>query len=395
MWRTRESIFPASPNNTSEAHFIGPRGPTNPKGSNTLRVAVLDSDKRPLAPTTPRRAKMLLASGKAAVFRRYPFTLILKRRPQCAEAPGLQLSIDLECRSTRLTITDTRSGEKIFAAEIEHRSEQIKARLEVRRAVRRSRRQRKTRYRKPRFLNRTRSSSWLPPSIESRIENTLTWVRRLARAYPVSSLLIEHEAPAAEKFGAQLIARLATVGLRIEIGACSCCSRLNNPFLNRRRAERPRPRWTDGERANGVSRISTRRREKRPRFTDSGLLKIRAVGHNSRQACRMDKSGFPRTKARSVRQVEGLRSGDLVRAVVPSGKKAGRYLGQAVIRSGGLIDLMTANGLVQGVKRGCCRRLHAADGYEYSFAAQASPAADNRAIAYAPRRERAIAGARS
>src|SRR5215471_16898481 len=44
-----------------------------------MRVAVLDTTKKPLAPTTPRRARLLLKSGKAAVFRRYPFTIILKR----------------------------------------------------------------------------------------------------------------------------------------------------------------------------------------------------------------------------------------------------------------------------------------------------------------------------
>src|SRR5215468_7688863 len=44
-----------------------------------MRVPVLDTTKKPLAPTTPRRARLLLKSGKAAVFRHYPFTIILKR----------------------------------------------------------------------------------------------------------------------------------------------------------------------------------------------------------------------------------------------------------------------------------------------------------------------------
>src|SRR6516225_1862675 len=44
-----------------------------------MRVAVLDTTKKPLAPTTPRRARSLSKSGKAAVFRHYPFTRILKR----------------------------------------------------------------------------------------------------------------------------------------------------------------------------------------------------------------------------------------------------------------------------------------------------------------------------
>ena len=42
-------------------------------------VFIIDTNKQPLKPTTPKRARELLNKGKAAVFRRYPFTLIQKR----------------------------------------------------------------------------------------------------------------------------------------------------------------------------------------------------------------------------------------------------------------------------------------------------------------------------
>ncbi|GEM_PF-2711163 len=42
------------------------------------RVLVLDENKNPLMPCTPARARQLLTRGKAAVFRQYPFTIILK-----------------------------------------------------------------------------------------------------------------------------------------------------------------------------------------------------------------------------------------------------------------------------------------------------------------------------
>ncbi|MEO8956789.1 MAG: RNA-guided endonuclease IscB, partial [Ktedonobacteraceae bacterium] len=57
------------------------------------------------------------------------------------------------------------------------------------RAVRRSRRNRKTRYRKPRYAHRrTKKQGWLPPSLESRISNVITWVKRLMRLCPISAM---------------------------------------------------------------------------------------------------------------------------------------------------------------------------------------------------------------
>ncbi|MEO0684291.1 MAG: RRXRR domain-containing protein, partial [Cyanobacteria bacterium J06649_11] len=41
-------------------------------------VFVLDTNKQPLNPITPKQARKLLEKSKAAVFRRFPFTLILK-----------------------------------------------------------------------------------------------------------------------------------------------------------------------------------------------------------------------------------------------------------------------------------------------------------------------------
>ena len=42
-------------------------------------VLVLDTNRQPLAPCHPARARELLKSGKAAVFRKFPFTIILKK----------------------------------------------------------------------------------------------------------------------------------------------------------------------------------------------------------------------------------------------------------------------------------------------------------------------------
>src|SRR5215468_11050680 len=156
-----------------------------------MRVAVLDTTKKPLAPTTPRRARLLLKKGKAAVFRRFPFTIILKREIVNPSTPELNIKIDPGSKTTGVTILNQQSGKVVFSAEIGHRGQTIKSELDARRALRRGRRSRKTRYRKPRFDNRTRPKGWLPPSLESRVENVYAWARRLGRAYPITGVAME------------------------------------------------------------------------------------------------------------------------------------------------------------------------------------------------------------
>ena len=129
----------------------------------------MDTKKNILAPCHPARAKELLDKGKAAVYRRYPFTIILKREIPKSEIklPSLRIKIDPGSRITGLAILD--NSEVIWCAELTHRGLQVKSDLDSRRGVRRGRRHRKTRYRKPRFDNRTRPKGWLPPSLMSRV----------------------------------------------------------------------------------------------------------------------------------------------------------------------------------------------------------------------------------
>lgn len=138
-------------------------------------------------PCHPARARELLRNRKAAVYRTYPFTIILKNR-EGGEVQPVAVKVDPGSKITGLAVVADQGRGKtvVFAAEIEHRGLRIKAALESRRLHRRGRRYRKTRYRKPRFLNRTRSKGWLPPSLQSRVENVVTWIRRLSRLVPLA-----------------------------------------------------------------------------------------------------------------------------------------------------------------------------------------------------------------
>jgi 5-methylcytosine-specific restriction endonuclease McrA len=84
------------------------------------------------------------------------------------------------------------AGQKGFrAGELTHRGQAIRNNLLSRRQIRRSRRKRKTRYRQPRFQNRTRPQGWMAPSLLSRVNNVFTWAKRLINFTPVSGIVVE------------------------------------------------------------------------------------------------------------------------------------------------------------------------------------------------------------
>jgi len=157
--------------------------------NSTNYVFVLDASKKPLTPCKPGMAKSLLKAGKAKVFRRYPFTIILNKLV-AEKHQGLQLKIDPGSKQTGFALVSL-GGEVIFGMVLVHRGQQIKNALERRRTLRRGRRHRKTRYRQPRFLNRKRKKGWLAPSLMHRVLTVETWVNRLIKLAPIDSIAME------------------------------------------------------------------------------------------------------------------------------------------------------------------------------------------------------------
>ena len=156
------------------------------------RVFVISSTKKPLMPCHPARAKELLGKKQAAVYRRFPFTIILKNRVD-GDVQPIELKFDPGSKTTGIALVGEfgRGKRMIFAANLSHRGQAVKDALESRRSLRRSRRARKTRYRTPRFLNRTKPKGWLPPSLMSRVDNVKSWGNKLLRFSPVSSISVE------------------------------------------------------------------------------------------------------------------------------------------------------------------------------------------------------------
>ncbi|MEO1643878.1 MAG: RNA-guided endonuclease IscB, partial [Chloroflexota bacterium] len=376
-------------------------------------VFVVDKTKEPLMPCHPARARELLKKGKAAVFRQYPFTIILLER-EGGDTQETQVKVDPGSKTTGLAVVANfkRGLRCIWAGELTHRGLQIRDNLLKRRQLRRGRRSRKTRYRQPRFENRSRPKGWLAPSLKSRVDNVLTWVQRLMRFVPVTHLAqelvrfdtqamqnpeisgveyqqgalmgyevreyllekwgrtcaycgirdvpleIEHIIPKSRggsnrvsnltlachacnqekgnqtaieygfpKIQAQakkplrdasainstrwaLFEQLKQLGLPLEVGTGG------RTKYNRRQQNYPKTHWLDavcvGESGEAV-------------FMHDMLspLIITAMGRQSRQMCRVDKYGFPRTSAKGTRMVKGFQTGDMVKAVVTKGKKIG------------------------------------------------------------------------
>ena len=160
-------------------------------------VPVITTKGRPLAPCHPHRAKSLVRAGKARFQHRSGtryIVLFKSNVPKLKHAAKLQLRLDPGSEHTGLAITREHadgSRSVLTAIDLQYRGKAIKKALTKRSQKRRKRRGRKTRYRQPRFNNRTRQPDWLPPSILSRLQNTLTWVRRLSKLLPITEIHVE------------------------------------------------------------------------------------------------------------------------------------------------------------------------------------------------------------
>lgn len=176
-------------------------------------VFVLNRNKKPLSPCHPARARKLLKEGKAIIHKKYPFTIRLKELKEVEEdsQDEYRLKIDYGSRHTGLAILKN-NKDVIFLAQIEHKTN-IKKKLDDRSVFRRRRRCRNLRYRKPRFNNRKRKEGWIPPSLQSRVDNIETWVGRLIKLCPLTHISYENV-----KFDTQLMNNSDIKGVEYQQG---------------------------------------------------------------------------------------------------------------------------------------------------------------------------------
>ena len=154
-------------------------------------VFVLDKSKKPLDMISHAKARILLKNKQAVVHKIYPFTIRLKDNSCVNNNRSYTVKIDPGSRTTGVAIVDDKSS-VVMLAEIGHRGHVIKRNLDKRRSLRRSRRRRKTRYREARFLNRTRPKGWLAPSVKSRADNVINFIKKYKKFLNINKVMIEN-----------------------------------------------------------------------------------------------------------------------------------------------------------------------------------------------------------
>lgn len=109
------------------------------------------------------------------------------------------------------------------------------------------------------------------------------------------------------------------------------------------------------------------------RFPEQVLI-TKATGRGSYARTTPDRYGFPRLRRSRTKQHFGYVTGDLVRAIVPSGKWTGAWSGRISVRARGQHSLATPQGRLN-VSHWNLRLLQRGDGYGYSTQREASPQA--------------------
>lgn len=419
-------------------------------------VFVLDKSKKPLDMITNAEARILLKNKQAVVDKVYPFTIRLRDNSCGSKDRAYTVKLDPGSKHTGIAIVDD-TNNVVMLAELEHKGHIIKRNLDKRRAVRHHRRQRKTRYRPARFDNRTKPEGWLAPSVKSRADNVINFIKKYKKLINIDKVMIENVsfdtaqmtldtklwgsdyqqgnlyqkelrsfifsrsdgkcvycgAKATEIDHVVPRSNGGTNSTYNLVAACrSCNEKKSNLTLkafgklmgrdyshlepkklpkdaaivqsarnymvqeitkivsdttthdawltkyNRDELGLPKEHYYDALSVGDIQDY---------KFLTDKILVISAKGRGSRQMCRVDKYGFPRTSAKASKSVKGFQTGDIVKAIVPTGSKQGKYLGRVAVRSSGIFNIKTKKDLAQDIGYKYCRLIQKGDGYSYNY----------------------------
>ena len=464
--------------------------------STALRVFVLDKHGHPLMPCHPARARKLLKSGRARVHHLAPFVIrLVDREIEQCEIPGVTIKIDPGSKHTGIVcarVDEAGVTHGLVSIQLDHRGQFIHKRMEQRANYRRRRRTANLRYRAPRWRNRHPQACRacgknakhgrgycgtclrehnlvdngyrqyrLPPSLFHRVATTTSWINRLSKWAPVTSLAME-----LVRFDTQIMQNPGISGAEYQQGTlagyevreylleklnrkCAYCgtggvllnidhilarskggtNRVSNLTLSCRNCNESKgsenvETWCKrrfGEQSgkkiaskvtaqakaplNDAAAVNSTRwalwralkntglpvsvgtggrtkwnrsRQSIPKShtldalcigevdnigsVTNNVLVVACTGRGQHKRTTPDKYGFARSRLPRTKTHYGLRTGDLVRAVVPRGKHKGVHVGRVIARSSGSVFV----GKVHGTSYKNCTILQRADGYGYN-----------------------------
>ena len=151
-------------------------------------VYVINKNGQPLMPTENHaKVRILLKNKKAKVIKTCPFTIQLAYD---STDYTQDISLGVDSGSKHIGLSATTKSKVLFESDVELRND-ISNLLSTRRQNRRTRRNRKTRYRKPRFDNRKRKEGQLAPSIQNKVDSHLTVIRKVHEILPIAKIIVE------------------------------------------------------------------------------------------------------------------------------------------------------------------------------------------------------------
>lgn len=154
-------------------------------------VCVLSKNNKPLMPCKNVIARLLLKSGKARVVKKCPFTIKLLYRSK-EYVQTLVLGVDTGSGTLGTAVYCEETSEIVYISQVQTRDD-IHKKMEQRKMFRRNRRNRKTRYRKPKFLNRKNSkkSNRFSPTMTSKFNSHIREIEFIKSILPISTLVLE------------------------------------------------------------------------------------------------------------------------------------------------------------------------------------------------------------
>ncbi|MFN2926288.1 RNA-guided endonuclease IscB [Lachnospiraceae bacterium YH-ros2228] len=151
-------------------------------------VYVLNQNGQPLMPTENHaKVRVLLKQGRAKVVNKCPFTIQLL---YSSTNYTQRVTLGVDSGSKHIGLSATTKNKVLFESDVEIRNDIVDL-LSTRRELRRSRRNRKLRYRKPRFNNRKRSDGWLAPSVKQKVDSHITMIAKVHKILPISNIIVE------------------------------------------------------------------------------------------------------------------------------------------------------------------------------------------------------------